>query len=82
MWSDCATRFANLNSCLDKTLPSDLRAMPTFRLHYEDATDLALQFAHLQASGYVRLIVDDQTFNISDDNRELLSERVVRASVY
>jgi excinuclease ABC subunit A len=55
---------------------SDLRAIPTFALHWENQADLALQLAHLQNSGYVRLIVGDEMFNISEDNRDELAMRI------
>lgn len=55
---------------------SNRRAMPSFALHWENETDLALQLAHLQNSGYVRLIVGDEMFNISDDNRDQLAAKI------
>ncbi len=56
--------------------PSDRRAIPCFEIKWENATDLALQLAHLQSSGFVRLVVGEKTFNISEDNREALAKLI------
>ncbi len=54
------------------SLPTSIRAMVSFTLKWDDATDLALQLAHLQSSGFVRIIVAEKSFSLSDDDRTAL----------
>ena len=60
-------------------LQEKYRALVAFEIKWDDATDLALQLAHLQASGFIRLIASGKTFNISQDNREELADSVAQS---
>ncbi len=61
------------------TISESLRAMPAFNIVWDGAADLAMQLAHLQASGFIRLVANGKTFNISEDTRDELAQAVAKS---
>lgn len=73
------------NTILDRLsgLPA-ARAMVGFDIHWKNAEELALLLSDLQASGYVRILAGDKTFNLGSSSREEMAlsfEKVTTATV-
>ncbi len=50
------------------------RAMIAFEIAWTDATDIALQLADFQQSGFTRLVIGDKTWNVDSDDRKQLAQ--------
>jgi len=64
-----------------KSLPSGTRLMLGFDVHLPDRKQASEILLGLQQEGYLRLIVGDKTFHLSDEDRTALAKRVGKKGV-
>ncbi len=50
------------------------RAIISFAFDWTDVTDISMQLAELQQSGFTRIIVGNKSWNVDSDDRKLLAE--------
>jgi len=64
-----------------KSLPAGTRLLIGFEIHLPDRKQASEILLGLQQEGYLRLIVGDKTFHLSDEDRSVLAKRVGKKGV-